>query len=173
VCEARVCPCLSCWEDNGEKHSLWVMAIPVANDCVLQHCVIKQEQYSVTDYNNERRIHSKRVYNTCNQPGTYEELIDSSYTCVEQWVVHRQPGPELRTGLELVTLRVRRCLAMPPGALAPVVAMAFHSPPSPHSPCREVCGHQSPRQCPKLLVFCLNSTPTVNLATAKYALPPQ
>jgi hypothetical protein len=29
------------------------------------------------------------------------------------------------------------------------------------TPCKEVCGHQSHRQYPKLLVFCLNPNPTV------------
>jgi hypothetical protein len=33
--------------------------------------------------------------------------------------------------------------------------------PTPHPPVREVCCSQSHRQCSKLLVFCLDSTPTV------------
>jgi hypothetical protein len=37
-----------------------------------------------------------------------------------------------------------------------------HSYSLPQPPCREVSGHQSHRQCPKLLVFSLNSTPTLS-----------
>jgi hypothetical protein len=48
---------------------------------------------------------------------------------------------------------------MPPGPLAPVGAIASHSLPPPLTP--KVCGHQSCRQSPKLLVFCLDSTPTI------------
>jgi hypothetical protein len=48
-----------------------------------------------------------------------------------------------------------KCSAMPPGSLDPLTAM-------PHTdPCREVHGHQSCRQFPKILVYCLHSTLTV------------
>ena len=54
---------------------------------------------------------------------------------------------------------------MPPETLAPVTATTSHS------PCREVYGHQSRRQCPKLLGFCLDSTPTVTWQQLSMLLP--
>ena len=54
---------------------------------------------------------------------------------------------------------------MSPGPLAPVEVTA------PTAPTGEVCGYQSSTctQCPKLLAFWLDSTPTVYLTIARYA----
>jgi hypothetical protein len=46
-----------------------------------------------------------------------------------------------------------------PHSLGPWLLSQLQPPTAP--PPREVCGHQSHRQCPKLLVFCLDTTPTV------------
>ena len=52
-----------------------------------------------------------------------------------------------------------RCLAMPLGPLAPVTDTAFHSLSLPSAESCVAISHLG--QHPKLLVFCLNSTPTV------------
>lgn len=77
-------------------------------------------------------------------------------------VKHRPRTPDL-VGGDLV-----ESSAMPPGPLAPVTATA-----TPTAPCREVCAHQSSRQCLKLLVWTpppqLPGTSTVAHPTKKGA----
>jgi hypothetical protein len=93
--------------------------------------------------------------------------------------VHRQPGSQSSTGLE----------APPPTPTPDLVGGDFHLHGTvgvwPHllgpwllsqlqpssAPYRVVCGYQSHRQCLKLLVFCLDSTPTVTWQQPGMLLP--
>ena len=62
-----------------------------------------------------------------------------------------------------------RCLATPPEPLGS--SGSYSLPNTPLNPCREVCDHQSHRQCPKLLVLCLDSTLTVTWQQPGMLLP--
>jgi hypothetical protein len=70
-------------------------------------------------------------------------------------VKHRPGTPEtwwVVSSAFMGTIGVWPCL------LGPWLLSQLQPPPA---PCRKVCGHQSCRQCPKVLVFCQDSTPTV------------